>query len=84
MLWDTSALDGYAIEASDGRIGSASDFLFDDARWIVRWLGRRRTGNWLSGRKVAFSCLFRLWRSLNAVAAPIPYQTDHATGQGQS
>ena len=51
MLWDASALDGYAIEASDGRIGSVSDFLFEDTSWIVRWLVVD-TGNWLSGRKV--------------------------------
>jgi hypothetical protein len=51
MLWDASALNGYAIEAGDGRIGSARDFLFDDTSWIVRWLVVD-TGNWLSGRKV--------------------------------
>src|SRR5205085_4508636 len=51
MLWDASALDGYAIEASNGRIGSVSDFLFEDTSWIVRWLVVD-TGNWLSGRKV--------------------------------
>jgi hypothetical protein len=51
MLWDASALDGYAVEASDGRIGSVNDFLFEDTNWIVRWLVVD-TGNWLSGRKV--------------------------------
>jgi len=51
VLWDASALNGYAIEASDGRIGSVSDFLFEDTSWIVRWLVVD-TGNWLSGRKV--------------------------------
>ncbi len=51
MLWGASALDGYAIEASDGRIGSVSDFLFEDTSWKVRWLVVD-TGGWLSGRKV--------------------------------
>src|SRR5271170_3493067 len=51
MLWNASAIDGYAIEASDGDIGTVSDFLFDDASWLVRWLVVD-TGNWLSGRKV--------------------------------
>ena len=51
MLWDASALDGYAIEASDGRIGHVSDFLFEDNSWIIRWLVAD-TGNWLSDRKV--------------------------------
>jgi hypothetical protein len=51
MLWNTSVIDGYAIAASDGRLGTVSDFLFDDASWLVRWLVVD-TGNWLSGRKV--------------------------------
>jgi hypothetical protein len=44
-------IDGYAIAASDGRLGTFSDFLFDDASWLVRWLVVD-TGGWLSGRKV--------------------------------
>ncbi len=51
MLWNASAIKGYAIAASDGQIGTVSDFLFDDTRWSVRWLVVD-TGNWLSGRKV--------------------------------
>jgi hypothetical protein len=51
MLWDASAINGYAIAASDGRLGTVSDFLFDDASWLVRWLVVD-TGNWLSGRKI--------------------------------
>jgi sporulation protein YlmC with PRC-barrel domain len=51
MLWNASVIDGYAIVASDGRLGTVSDFLFDDASWLVRWLVVD-TGNWLSGRKV--------------------------------
>jgi hypothetical protein len=51
MLWNASAINGYAIAASDGHIGTVSDFLFDDTSWLVRWLVVD-TGNWLSGRKV--------------------------------
>jgi len=51
MLWHASEINGYAIAASDGEIGTVSDFLFDDANWRVRWLVVD-TGNWLSGRKV--------------------------------
>jgi len=51
MLWNASAINGYAIAASDGQIGTVSDFLFDDISWLVRWLVVD-TGNWLSGRKV--------------------------------
>jgi hypothetical protein len=50
MLWNASGING-SIAASDGRIGTVSDFLFDDASWLVRWLVVD-TGNWLSGRKV--------------------------------
>ena len=51
MLRNASAVNGYAVAASDGRLGTVSDFLFDDASWLVRWLVVD-TGNWLSGRKV--------------------------------
>ena len=39
------------LPLSDGRLGTVSDFLFDDVSWLVRWLVVD-TGNWLSGRKV--------------------------------
>jgi hypothetical protein len=51
MLRKASAIKGYAIAASDGRLGTVSDFLFDDATWLVRWVVVD-TGNWLPGRKV--------------------------------
>ena len=51
MLLAGSALKGYAIEASDGRIGTVSDFLFDDTTWKLRWMVVD-TGTWLTGRKV--------------------------------
>jgi hypothetical protein len=51
MLWNTSVINGHNISASDGHIGTISDFLFDDANWPVRWLVIK-TGHWLSGRKI--------------------------------
>jgi hypothetical protein len=51
MLWDASAINGYAIEASDGLLGTVSDLLFEDVGWAIRWLVVD-TGNWLPGRKV--------------------------------
>ena len=51
MLQNISELNGYAIAASDGPIGTVSDFLFDDESWLLRWLVVD-TGKWLSGRKV--------------------------------
>ena len=54
MLQAISALKGFAIEASDGRMGAVADFLFDDASWRVRWLVVD-CGSWLKGRKVLIS-----------------------------
>ncbi|MEO8882131.1 MAG: PRC-barrel domain-containing protein [Devosia sp.] len=51
MLWTASKIKGYAIAASDGKVGTVSDLLFDDASWLVRWLVVD-TGSWLAGRKV--------------------------------
>ena len=50
MLQVISALKGFAMEATDGRIGTVVDFLFDDTSWKVRWLVVD-CGNWLEGRK---------------------------------
>ena len=51
MLRHTSEIRGYAIGASDGPIGSITDFLFDDVTWLVRWLVID-TGSFLNGRNV--------------------------------
>jgi hypothetical protein len=75
MLWHASAINGYAIEASDGDIGTVSDFLFDDASWLVRWLVVD-TGNWLSGRKVLLppSALGRLYANNRVFAVKLTKQ----------
>ena len=51
MLQQGSALDGFAIEATNGKLGTVSDFLFDDRTWKLRWLVVD-TGNWLTSRKI--------------------------------
>jgi len=51
MLLVVSAFKGFAIAASDGQIGTVSDFLFDDEAWKIRWLVAD-TGTWLVGHKV--------------------------------
>ncbi len=51
MILVGSALEGFAVEANDGKIGSVSDFLFDDKTWKIRWLVVD-TGGWLTGRKI--------------------------------
>src|SRR5690349_13067854 len=51
MLFAASALNGYAIAARDGEIGTVADLLFDDTTWNVRWVVVD-TGTWLTSRKV--------------------------------
>jgi len=51
MLRPTSEIDGHAIEAADGALGSIKDILFDDASWMVRWVVVD-TGALLPGHKV--------------------------------
>jgi len=45
-------MSGYAIAATDGEIGSISDFLLDPNGWKIRYIVVD-TGNWLPGRQVA-------------------------------
>jgi hypothetical protein len=51
MLRHQSQINGYAVHATDGLVGTISDVLFDDATWLIRWLVID-TGTWLTGRKV--------------------------------
>ena len=51
MMLVGSTLKGFAIEARDGKIGTVSDFLFDDRSWKIRWMVVD-TGGWLTGRKI--------------------------------
>ena len=51
MLRHQSQINGYAIHAADGLIGTVSDVLFDDTTWLIRWLVID-TGTWLPGRNV--------------------------------
>lgn len=54
MLRNVKDMRGYAIRATDGLIGTANDFYFDDEHWGIRYVVVD-TGNWLSGRKVLIS-----------------------------
>lgn len=51
MLRSVSEIIGYNMAATDGQMGKAHDFLFDDQEWTIRYLVAD-TGKWLSGRKV--------------------------------
>ena len=54
MLIKAKALKGYSLRSLDGDIGSASEFLFDDRFWAVRYFVANTAG-WLVGRKVLIS-----------------------------
>lgn len=54
MLRSMNEIIGYKIEASDGNLGRAKDFLFDDHSWVVRYLVVD-TGGWLIDRLVLIS-----------------------------
>jgi hypothetical protein len=49
MLWNASSLVGYAIEATDGTIGSADDPPFDDRFQAIRRLVDMK--NWWPGKR---------------------------------
>jgi len=54
MLRSALQLRGYHVHATDGEIGKAKDFYFDDVHWGVRYLVID-TGTWLPGRRVLIS-----------------------------
>jgi len=54
ILLAISAFKGYAIDASDGRIGTVSDFLFDDESWVLQYL-IVDTRDWWPGKHVLLS-----------------------------
>ena len=53
MLWSSESLRGYSVRATDGRLGSVHDLLFDDESWRVRYLVVDTA--WLFGRRVLLS-----------------------------
>ena len=54
MLRSLKGMLIYGLEAADGDIGRCRDFLFDDRRWVVRYVVVD-TGKWLPDRKVLIS-----------------------------
>lgn len=54
MLRTINELQGFAIQATDGEIGSIKDFYFDEESWAIRYIVVD-TGRWLPGRKVLLS-----------------------------
>jgi PRC-barrel domain protein len=54
MLRNTNELKGLTIHATDGELGTANEFYFDDESWAIRYL-TVETGGWLSGKEVLIS-----------------------------
>lgn len=54
MLNSLKALNRTVLHATDGEIGRCKDFLFDDQRWVLRYLVAD-TGKWIPDRKVVIS-----------------------------
>jgi hypothetical protein len=54
MLRSVNEILGYTLQAQDGEIGRCKDFLWDDEKWVVRYMVAD-TGKWLPGRKVLVS-----------------------------
>jgi uncharacterized protein YrrD len=50
-LRSTNAVTGYAIQATDGTIGTVSGFLVDQKKWVIRELAVE-TGHWYSGKEI--------------------------------
>lgn len=54
MLRNVSEILNYILLAEDGEIGRCKDFLYDDEKWIIRYMVAD-TRRWLPGRKVLIS-----------------------------
>jgi hypothetical protein len=54
MLRQAKDFKNFKLRASDGDIGKAREFYFDDKHWAVRYLVAE-TGGWLNGRQILIS-----------------------------
>jgi uncharacterized protein YrrD len=54
MLYRAKELNNFELIATDGEIGKAREFYFDDRYWTIRYLVAE-TGNWLTGRQTLIS-----------------------------
>jgi hypothetical protein len=53
MLRNAAQLEGFAIRATDGELGTVYQLYFDDETWAIRYL--TVTTGWLGGRRVLIS-----------------------------
>jgi uncharacterized protein YrrD len=53
-LRSTQAIEGYHIQASDGKIGHVTDFIMEEESWAICHLVVE-TGHWFAGKQIAIS-----------------------------
>lgn len=75
MLIRTSELKNFQLLATDGDIGRARDFLFDDEKWTIRYMVAN-TGKWLLGQKVLISPGFLKSPDLSDERMPLSISKD--------
>ena len=82
MLTNTAQLKGIAIHATDGELGTADGFYFDDDTWAIRYL-TVETGGWLGGRRVLispFSVVQTDWQARRLDVALTKKQIENSPG----
>jgi hypothetical protein len=70
LLIDSHEVLRTNLRADDGSIGVASDLLFDDVEWVVRYVDVE-TGEWSKGRRAIISPLEIHWSERDARGVPI-------------
>jgi hypothetical protein len=77
---NATLLKGFAIQATDGEIGTVEHFYFDDETWAVRYL-IVDTGGWLGGRRVLISPISVIhtdWKSKRVDVGLTKKQVEHS------
>ena len=72
-------LKGFAIGAKDGDIGVATDFIFDDKNWTVRYIVVD-TNRWLPGRKVLISPIITAQADWDGKKIPVLLSQEQVKG----
>lgn len=79
MLRRMKDLKGFAIGAKDGDIGVATDFIFDDKNWTVRYIVVD-TNRWLPGRKVLISPIITAQADWDGKKIPVLLSQEQVKG----
>src|ERR1035441_213691 len=80
MLRNATHLNGFAIRATDGELGTVHQLYFDDKTWAIRYLVVE-TGGWLGGRRVLISPISVIhtdWQAKQLDVALTKKQVEHS------